>query len=290
MEKQEGQPYALSGGELRALQNVLLEMLAELDRICKKNGIQYYLDGGTLLGAVRHKGFIPWDDDLDVVMLRSEYERLRAACRQDLNATKYFFQDNTTDPEYRWGYARIRRKNSAFVRLGQEHLKMQTGIFLDIFLRDNVPDFYPRRLLNCFYAFFLRKVLYSEVGKVNARGGFLRGIYALLNKIPPPFAFRRLERLAAKWNARPAQYTRCLAFHYVSSHGYRFQLGFDRRWFTEEPVMLEFEGRSFPAVRDYDGYLKCLYGDYMTLPPPEKRHWHPAAVFRLPPGTEEVEP
>ncbi len=290
MEKQEGQPYALSGGELRALQNVLLEMLVELDRICTKYRIRYYLEGGTLLGAVRHKGFIPWDDDVDVVMLRSEYERLRAACLEDLDESRFFFQDNNTDPAYRWGFGRIRRKNSEFVRLGQEHLKMKTGIFLDIFLRDNVPDFYPRRLLNCFYAFCLRKVLYSEVGRLNAPNAFLRRIYGFLSKIPLSFAFRRLDRLAAKWNARPAQYTRCLAFQYISSYDYRFQLGFDRRWFTEEPVMLEFEGRQFPGVRDYDAYLTCLHGDYMTPPPPEKRHWHPAAYFRLPDDVEEFLP
>lgn len=288
MENVQGLPYTFTNEELRVLQGVLLEMLIELDRICKKHNIQYYLDGGTLLGAVRHKGFIPWDDDLDVVMLRCEYERLRVACQEDLDPDKYFFQDNTTDPEYRWGYGRIRRKNSEFVRVGQEHLKMQTGIFLDIFVRDNIPDFYPRRVLNCFYAFCLRKVLYSEVGKVSASNSFLRGVYALLNKISLPFTFRQLERLAGKWNLQSTKYTRCLAFHYTSSQDYRFLLGYEQRWFTEQPVLLEFDGHQFPAVRDYDGYLKCLYGDYMTLPPPEKRHWHPAARFSLPSDMVEV--
>ena len=116
--------YQLTISELQGLQVVLLEMLVELDRICKKNDIRYCIFAGTLLGAVRHGGFIPWDDDLDVAMLRAEYVKFRLACERDLDKTRFFFQDHTTDAHYRWGYGRIIRKNSEFVRVGQEHVKM----------------------------------------------------------------------------------------------------------------------------------------------------------------------
>ena len=154
--------YSLSPQELKNLQSVLLEMLLELDRICKKNNIKYCIFAGTMLGAVRHGGFIPWDDDLDVAMLREEYEKFRKACKSDLNKANFFFQDNTTDPHYRWGYGRIRRKNSEFVRVGQEHMKMRTGIFLDIFPLDGVPISTPLRGIHNFCCFLLRKLLYAE--------------------------------------------------------------------------------------------------------------------------------
>ena len=97
------QEYHISNTELRQLQKIELEMLVELDRICRKYQIAYSLDGGTLLGAVRHKGFIPWDDDADVIMLRKEYMKFRKACIKELDRTRFFLQDYQSDPQYRWG-------------------------------------------------------------------------------------------------------------------------------------------------------------------------------------------
>ena len=127
------QEYKLSSEELRKLQRIELEMLIEVDRICQKHNIQYSLDGGTLLGAVRHKGFIPWDDDIDVIMLRKEYAKFRRVCKKELDTARFFLQDYKSDPYYRWGWAKIRRENTEHVRLGQEFLKQKTGIFIDIF-------------------------------------------------------------------------------------------------------------------------------------------------------------
>lgn len=271
--------YTLSENELRALQAVLLEMLCEIDRICKKHGIKYSIDGGTLLGAVRHKGFIPWDDDLDVVMLRSEYDKLREVCKTDLDKSRFFYQDNTTDPEYRWGYARIRRIGSEFVRCGQEHLKMRTGIFLDIFPRDNVPNFYPLRLVNAFKCFFWRKVLYSEVGKINAKNGFLRCFYRALNHVSAAKAFDAYEKMRRRLNAKNTNYVRCYGFTIATKqkqiHAY------PRGWF-EKQKPIEFEEKMFPACADYEDYLTFVYGDYMQLPPPGERRWHQCSAFSLP--------
>ena len=101
--------YQISNEELKKLQRIELEMLIELDRICRKHQVSYSLDGGTLLGAVRHKGFIPWDDDIDVIMLRPEYEKFRSACERELDQTRFFLQDYKSDPHYRWGYEKLRR-------------------------------------------------------------------------------------------------------------------------------------------------------------------------------------
>ena len=268
---------ALSPQELRALQMVLLEMLTEVDRVCKKNGISYAIIGGTLLGAVRHGGFIPWDDDLDVAMLRAEYVRFRAACAADLDASRFFFQDDTTDAHYRLGYGRIRRKDSEFVRIGQEHIPMQTGIFLDIFPVDFVSDFYPLRALQSAYCYVLRKLLYARSGKKAAKSAVLRAWYAALDRVPARFTFRRLAALAGRLGRHPSDWVRALTFPTPKGG----KAGYRLKWYTDLADMA-FEGKMFPAPREYDGYLRYKYGDYLALPPPEKRHWHPAAKFRLP--------
>ncbi len=101
----------LNGEQLRRLQMIELEMLIEVDRICRSCGIRYNVIAGTMLGAVRHGGFIPWDDDADVAMLRTEYERFREACRTELDTERFYFQDHRETPGYRWGYGKLRRKD-----------------------------------------------------------------------------------------------------------------------------------------------------------------------------------
>ncbi|PEM85127.1 LicD family protein [Bacillus wiedmannii] len=269
--------HMLSDQELRSLQMVLLEMLLEIDRVCKKNGISYCLSMGTMLGAVRHGGFIPWDDDLDVAMIRPEYEKFREACKRDLDQSRFFYQDHTTDPYYRWGYARIRRKDTEFVRLGQEHMKMRTGIFLDIFPMDSTPDFAPFRGLHSFYCFVLRKFLYAETGRKSSETSVLRAWYTILNKVPHTWALRRIEKLSMK--RKGTKLVRTLAFPIPKGRTF----GYLRKWF-EDLEDIEFEGYMFPGIKDYDSFLKFQYGDYMQLPPPENRMCcHPASKFRLPP-------
>jgi len=262
--------------ELRAMQMCLLDMLVEIDRICKKHDIKYSIDGGTLIGAVRNKGFLPWDDDLDIAVDRSEYEKLREACKTDLDTTRFFFQDNTTDPEYPWGYARIRRIDSEFVRCKQEHLKMRTGIFLDIFPSDGVPDFFPVRLVHAFYCFCCRKTLYSAVGKVHAGNPVHRAVYRALNKIPRETVFSALDKSAKRNNSRGTRKVRCYTWGLPKN-----KLGYSSKWFKEFTTV-EFEGKTFPCFKDYDKYLKFYYDDYMQLPTQEQRRWHPCSAFRLP--------
>jgi lipopolysaccharide cholinephosphotransferase len=268
--------YTLSDKELRSLQMVLLEMLLEIDRICKKNDISYCLFMGTMLGAVRHGGFIPWDDDLDVAMMRPEYEKFREACKRDLDQSRFFYQDHRTDPHYRWGYARIRRKETEFVRLGQEHMKMQTGIFLDIFPMDSTPDLAPLRALHCFYCFVLRKLLYADAGRKSGRTAALRTWYTILDIVPHHWVLRRIEKLSMKCDK--TKLVRILAFPMPKGGPF----GYAREWF-ESFEEIEFENHMFPGIKDRDAFLAFNYGDYMRLPPPEERTCcHPAAKFRLP--------
>lgn len=257
------------------LHAVLLEMLAEVDRICRKNGIEYTISGGTLLGAVRHGGFIPWDDDVDISMRRKDYNKFCEACKAELDTERFFFQDHTTDPEYWWGYGRLRRKNSKFIRKGQEHMKMKTGIFLDIFPNDYIPDFFLLKFFHAFVCFVIRKLLYSESGKVSAESSLLRLLYRGLNFIPRNMTFAVYERLT---KIEPSEYCRAITF--PSPKGNR-NFGSPSVYY-EEYIDIQFAGLKLRAIKQYKKYLEYKYGDYMILPPLEKRHWHPACLIQLP--------
>ena len=117
----------IKGEAFRKMQLTELDMLVEFDKVCRKYNINYVLFGGSLLGAVRHQGYIPWDDDADIGMLREDYETFKRH-KDEMNPNICFFQDHDTDHEYRWGYGKLRRTGSTYVRVGQEHLKCKTGI------------------------------------------------------------------------------------------------------------------------------------------------------------------
>lgn len=272
----------LSDLELRRLQLTLLEMLIEVDRICRKNAIPYTLFMGTLLGSVRHQGFIPWDDDLDVAMERCHYSAFAEACKRDLDQSRFFYQDHHTDPHYRWGYARLRRNDTEFIRLGQEHMKMRTGMFLDIFPIDATPDFAHLRTIHGWCCFALRKILYAEVGRKGGKSVAIRGWYQLLGLIPHKWALALLSLLSIE--RRSSRLVRILSFPLPPGH----QSGYPREWFDSfEDV--SFEGCRFQALKPRDEYLTFTYGSYMQLPPPEQRTpCHPAARVRLLPSEDEA--
>lgn len=123
---------------------VELDLLAQLDRVCRKHGIRYFCDGGTVLGAVRHGGFIPWDDDIDVIMSRAEYEKLNAVASSEFQHP-YFWQTNATDPGFPRGHTQLRNSQTTAIMKVESHegkplFRFNQGIFIDIFPFDNIPD------------------------------------------------------------------------------------------------------------------------------------------------------
>lgn len=266
--------YNLTSDELRELQMIEVEMLIEVDRICKKCGIKYSISAGTQLGAVRHKGFIPWDDDADVAFLRSEYEKFRNACEKELDKERFYFQDYRNTPGYRWGYGKLRRKNTQFIRLGQEHMPYEQGVFIDIMPYDNVPDAYLPRKWHSFKCFLYRKAFWAPLGKMQEKG--LRNVaYTLLDKIPDKSLYTSFTKFVQRSNQKKTKRIRIFAFP-VPGH----ENGYLRSCF-EELVPTEFEGTMLMGMRDYDTYLSYKYGNYMELPPVEKRKVHPVSKIKL---------
>ena len=257
------------------MQLLQTDMIVELDRVCRKHDIKYVLTCGSLLGAVRHKGYIPWDDDADIGMLREEYEKFRKVA-DELDPKICFFQDHENDPEYLWEYGKLRRVGTSFIRAGQEHIKGQTGVFIDIFPMDDIPKSTVGQMAQDFRCFFLRKILWARVGKRSAKG-LERQIYRVLSHIPVDWVYRRVGRMTKKSNNTDERRVRVLLFTSFGKLNYKHPLreryGMPKKWFLER-AEYDFEGHRIYGSKDYDGFLTYMYRDYMTLPPEEKRQPH----------------
>ncbi len=272
-----GKVKTLSPEEFRKMQLMQTDMLVELDRVCRKHNITYSLTGGTLLGAVRHKGYIPWDDDADVGMLREEYEKFKKVAHE-LDPELCYFQDHTTDDGYRWGYGKLRRTGTRYVRVGQEHMKGKTGVFIDIFPIDDVPRTTLGQMLQDFYCFILRKILWSEVGKYSeTENAFVKFIYKILSHISPNWVFARSKKMENKSCNKSPNRCRVLLFpatgKLYKKNPLKLRYGMEKQWYSDV-VEYDFEGHKLFGTKDFDGYLSYTYGDYMTLPPEEKRVVH----------------
>jgi len=266
--------YHMSQEELRAVQLVELELLCEVDRICSKCGITYRIVAGTLLGAVRHGGFIPWDDDADVAFLREEYEQFRLACESELDTTRFYFQDHRNTAGYRWGYGKLRRKGTEFIRMNQEHMPYEQGIFIDVFPYDYVPDNVLLRQVHCLMCYLFRKTFWAPVGKLSTQG-LTKLVYFLLEKIPAQNLYNSFERFIIKSNKKKSSWIRILTFPTPTwDHGYK------RRW-AEEASEYLFEGLTLFGPSDYDEYMTFKFGDYMSLPPENMRKTHPISKLKL---------
>ncbi len=265
----------LTDAMLKQVQETQLEMLIEVDRICKKCNIKYNIIAGTLLGAVRHGGYIPWDDDADVALLREEYERFRSACKTELDKTRFYFQDHRNTKGYRWGYGKIRRKQTLFLRENQEHMPYKQGIFIDVFPLDGVPDNSILRSLKNLECFCVRKILWAKVGKIGEKKFGLRMMYYFMDKIPEKTIFAYYNKMVTNANKKRTKMVRILMFPTPNEyHGYY------RRWY-ENRAEYSFEGHIFKGIKEYDNYLTFKFGNYMELPPENQRKVHPVSKLVL---------
>lgn len=266
----------LEGEQLRQLQLIELEILIEIDRICRKNKICYSLTGGSLLGAIRHGGFIPWDDDADISMLRLEYIKFQKACKKDLNKEKFYFQDIENTEGYRWGYGKIRRKDTVFLRENQEDMPYEQGVFVDIFPRDSVPDGYIKSRIHVFFCFCMRKLMWSPIGKKMTVNRYKKILYIILSKIPEKTVKKLYKMLVEISNKKKCtKFVRTLTFPLPNN-----QRGYERRWY-EKYAVVNFEGKNFMVESSYKEWMKSEFGDYMEMPPLKERKVHPVTKIKL---------
>ena len=254
-----------------------LDILIAFDKICKESGINYSLDSGTLLGAVRHKGFIPWDDDIDVAMPRPDYEKFYKLVTEN----KDILPDNLELVPDRGENALI-----PFLKLIDKNIKIDANageitenLWIDIFPYDGYPTDNKKA------AKFWKKVhmchriiLYNYNDCSNKRG--LRklalklfSVYAKMCGVSK--AIKKLNKLREKYPYSKAEIVGPVMW---SSCGLKYRMPIDA---YSKYTALEFEGYTFPAIEDWDAYLSHAYGDYMTLPPEDKRETHGIKSFRL---------
>lgn len=298
----------ISEETLIKIQKLELDILKEVDAICRRNGIKYTLCGGSLLGAIRHKGFIPWDDDIDVSMLREDYDRFCEICKTELDSEKYFLQTTDTDPEYRFTYAKLLLNGTTYVRSGYEHMKYRTGIFIDIFPRDGVSDNPVLNTIQHTLGYMMRKILYSPMGAVRSPKASARFIFRILRHLPKSFPVKMLSFI--KWlnfnketdivycygimrntekrklnmsKKKYREYKKSLKSETPQQKKERKirDSGLKRCYFKELTDM-PFEDMKAMVTDHYDIWLECNYGDYMKLPPEEKRkHHHTTSYYSL---------
>lgn len=256
---------------LQKTQALQLELALEIKRICNKHHLRYFLIAGSLLGAVRHQGFIPWDDDLDIGLFREDYDRLLELCKTELDTQKYFLQDFSTDPGYGLCFAKLRLNGTRYVEKNAQKAEAHPGIYIDLFPFDNVPDEVPLQKKQNRKTYFYKRMLLLKQGyRFWAKDEWLkRAVYGLL-RFPALFLsagtlHRRLEKEMRRYNAHRTEKIVAIG----GSYGYEKE-SLRREW-MEETVELPYEGEALACPKAYDAYLSYFYGDYMTPPPPEKR-------------------
>lgn len=250
--------------ELKLLQEKVYSVFVEFDRVCRKYDIKYSMEGGTLLGAVKYKGFVPWDDDIDVIMKRDEYERFLKVAPEELRS-EFFLQSYNNIDEFPLNYAKLCLEGSMIVDYDYTRLKkMHHGIFMDIFPIDNVCLKNVRK--QCSKVGVLTAAKRKKL-KVGSRGKGIRKIlYGILSAFPLSKLNRMIDKQCKKYNKSNTEYR----YEVCNSNKNFPPLP---KYFYDEYVELDFNDRKFFAIKNYDEFLKTRFGkDYMTeLPPIEKR-------------------
>ncbi|MEZ4357071.1 MAG: LicD family protein [Eubacteriales bacterium] len=254
--------------QIKALQNKSLEILLYFKDFCEKHNLLFYLCGGCCIGAVRHGGFIPWDDDVDVFMPRADYERLYLLWDKEADTERYSICRTTKDVNYHSLVTMIKDNNTAFINRHSCNLDINHGLMLDVIPIDGYPSSVlarKKQALNAMaYSIFNAQRLPDHQGK------FIRAISKIiLAVVRSPrlkyWIWSRAEKKMTKHDIKDCDYITELC------SGYRYlKKKYDKSIF-KKAILKEFEGFMLPIPAGYDKYLKTAFGDYTQLPPEEDR-------------------
>lgn len=276
---------------LHRLQQIELEILRDFDELCTENGLSYFGCGGTAIGAVRHHGMIPWDDDIDVGLLRKDYEKFLRIARQKKWRRKYKVVNAATMENYPLMTTRWCRKGTKFKEDALKNIDGDLGIFLDIYCFDNIPDNEVLMKIHGWRSWFWGKmlILYWLDEPVLYFGGILgkavTGTCKVVHKgmrvlhVSPRWLYRHAKRVSVCYNGQETKRANYL-------HDPRPFISIVEKKDIFPVQRMEFSGQEICEPADVDAYLSRRFGDYMTMPPEDKRHNHPPYELDL--GDGEV--
>ena len=249
---------------VRDIQKKILHIMKYIDHVCRENGIVYYIMGGTALGAVRHGGFIPWDDDLDIFMIPSEYAKFKRAMELD-QPDEFVIQEWRTTKNY-LEYAKVRMNGTTFIEENFKDRKdMHHGIYVDIMILHKVPS-----------SKFIQKLVYLESKFVTLYGLSQRNwkpkteiqsiILRLLKVLPCKYLASRCYKRIYKYDDLQSNYMFC---YWITPA--KFKAGLFEPEFFESPVDVPFEDTNLLGSLHIKKYLTYRYGDYMKMPSAEQQ-------------------
>ena len=244
---------------LDRIHEVLLILLDELYRVCRILNIDFYMLGGTLLGAVRHNGFIPWDDDVDVGMLRKDFDILFE--NRELLSENVYLESFFSEKENKVPWLKLRLKNTVFLEKQNVGFDLPSEFFVDIIPIDKAPDSKLSQRLQMEHLRVIEALLFSRINKeMDLKHRIIKCFSRILpisnNKLKAKYV-----KVSCKYNDKPTNHIRISSI----SHRY-FNDVFPRKIILSKKTYC-FEKRELVSFGDYDYYLSQLYGDYMTLPP-----------------------
>lgn len=270
--------YIISNKELKKLQDKNLELLIYFKKFCENHNIDFYLSGGSCLGAVRHNGFIPWDDDIDLLMKRDDYERLEILWNTYADTSRYSCVRPNDKIANGNKYITIHDNRTTFIQKGREMFDANQGIALEILPIDGYPNKKYQRSLQIFwaliYSLYANKLPYKKYGKIVEI--ICNTLLKLVSNRSTQYKiFRFAEKQMSKYKILDCEHLAVLCTFKNISHKYSKKM-------FDNPIYIQFEGVSMPIPREYDTYLRMLYGDYMKLPPLEERcHKHECVYLDL---------
>lgn len=272
--------------ELEKVKRVQLEILQEIIRLCNKYSLKWFTVAGTTIGAVRHNGFIPWDDDIDIGMLREDYDKFLEIAPKEL-AKGYVLAHYSVDKKVPHYFAKVRKDNTLFVEESSRKIKMHHGIFVDIFPHDKVPeDIYEARRhvkkMVRYNQLYINKSTTIPFNKANKYKYCINSCIKKIIKIficgfSKEYFYTKLDKFVKKYNDTETEM--------VAPSGFAEFIAKKSDIFPT--IKMKFEDIEVEVPNNYDAILKQTYGNYMELPPIEKRFNHAPIVLKFEEKTEK---